>query len=279
MGEEITSDEGYFSMMDCTGRKQAGVLQQSCCDDKKQEVEKLNTEHLKTVKHLEEKLEKSTKDSLEYYHEIEFLKECSETKSEEIKRLKDDHLMTVNELEKQLEDSNKTNLKYYYEIDTLKKESSTNKMVNVELQAIVQEQVKSYQMEGNEENEGYHVAEMKQSKLTDLEKYKAKLYELERKYKEMLEVKKTCELVVEQKKLKVAELREDYKRKMDELEQWKKFCVLKQHDEKKIEESNQKIMEQVVEDMTKMEQSKGLQKVVSYGYLYKEIASYKLQVS
>jgi len=153
------------------------------------------------------------------------------------------------------------------EIETLKNDNITKEKV-LELHAAVDEQVtKLQQVNGNKENDMFGLEEecevpieRKQSKISDLKKCKMKLGELERKYKEMLEVKKECEIIVEQKK--VAELCEEYERKIHELQQWKLFSALKQHDEKKIEENYQKIVRELLEDVTKIQQLTGMQKVV-----------------
>jgi len=157
---------------------------------------------------------------------------------EKVEEIKEQYPMTNEELKKQ---SNKNNLE--------------NSVIN-ELQCKVEEQdLKLQQMKGNEE--WYGVQEMKQAKISDQEKCKMKLGELEMKHREMLEMKKELEIAVEQKKLKVAELRKAYERKVEQL---KLASTSKQNDEKEIEESNQKIVE-VVEDMT-IQQSVGVQKMV-----------------
>jgi len=155
------------------------------------------------------------------------------------------------------------------EIDTLKNDNITKEKV-LELQAAVDEQVtKLPQVKGNKEDDMFGLEEecevpieRKQSKISDLEKCKMNLDELERKYREMLEVKKECEITVEQKKQKVAELREEYERKIHELQQRKLFSALKQHNEKKIEENYQKIVRELLEDVTKIQQLTRMQKVV-----------------
>ena len=160
---------------------------------------------------------------------------------ERVEEIKEQNLITNKELKEQLEQSNK------------------NGMENIGSQGVVEEwDLKLQQTEGNEENdiygleEEYHVSlEMKQTKISDQEKCKMKLSELERKHKEMLEFKKECEIAIEQKKLKVAELREEYERKIHEL---KMVNTSKEHDEKKIEENYQKIIREVVEDVTTIQE-------------------------
>lgn len=264
----MSTDEGYYSVLDCSGRKQTEELQ-SCCDDRRKEIENIKNDHLRVVRDLEDRLEELNRSNLKYCHEIEVLKKSSKTDREETEKLKVQYLMTVKELKEQLEQSNINNLKYCCEIEALKNDGITSQKVVFELRAIVQQQdMKLQQMEKTKGNEMYGIekechttVETKQNKV-DLEKCKLKLYELERKYKEMLEVKKECEKVVEQKKAKVVELREDYKRKIHEAEQWKAICTVKQHDVKNIEKSYQKIMREVAEDMRKIQHSKGLQKMV-----------------
>ena len=249
---DISTDDGYHSLLDCsTGRKQ------SCCDNQRVEIEKITAKHLRAVKDLEEKLEESNSKNLAYCHDIAVLKKCSKFEREEIKELKA-QLMTFKNLNEQLEESRKINMKYRCEIEVLRNHNSARKNEIVELQAVVQGQdIKLQQMD--KENEMYSIEEdnstkmTKQSKISDLEKCKMKVRELEIKHKEMLEVKKKCEIVVEQKKAKVAELREDYERKIHELKQWKAICALKQHDEAKTEESYQKITGKALEDMTKIQ--------------------------
>ena len=251
-------------MLDCTGRKQKEELQQQqlCCDNQRVEiVENIKAKHLKAVKHLEEKLEESNTKNLLYCHEIEVLKKCSKIEREEMKKLNAQYLMTIKNLEEQLEESRKNSLEYCCEINTLRNDNIASKKAIVKLQAVVQGQdIKLQQMEKVKENEMYGIEKerhatvmMKRNKISEIEKCKMKLHELEIKYKEMLEVKKECEIVVEQKKAKVAEIREDYERKIHELKQWKAFCALKQYDEKKIEESYQKIMGKALKDMTKIQ--------------------------
>ena len=227
------------------------------CDNQRVEIEKLTTKHLRAVKDLEEKLEESISKNLTYCDDIEVLKECSKLEKEEIKALKA-QLMTFKNLEEWLEESRKINMNYRCEIETLRSHNSARKNELVKLQAVVQGQgIKLEQME--KENEMFTVEEdsstvmMKQNKISDLEKCKMKLCELEIKHKEMLEVKKECEVIVEQRKATVAELREDCERKIHELKQWKAICALRQHDEAKIEESYQKIMAKALEDMTKIQ--------------------------
>jgi len=165
---------------------------------------------------------------------------------ERVEKTKEQNLMIDKDLKEQLEQSNKNSMENYNE-----------------LQGVVEERdLKLQQTERSEENgiseleEEYHVSlEMKQAKISDQEKYRMKLSELERKHKEMLEFKKECEIAVEQKKLKVAELREEYERKIHEL---KLVNTSKEHDEKKIEENYQKIIGEVVEDLT------AIQKKVNY---------------
>ena len=241
-------------MLDCTGRKQTEELQQqSCCNNQWMEIAK----HLRALKDLDEKLEEANAKNLTYCHEIEFLKKFCKIAKEERKKL-EAQLMAIKHLKEQLEESRKNNLKYCCEIETLRNDNSASKNVIVKLQAVVQEQnIKLQQIKENRENNA--TVMMKQNKISDLEKCKVKLRELEIKYKGMLEVKKECEIVVEQKKAKVAELREDYERKIHELKQWKAICALKQYDEKKIEESYQKIMRKALEDMTKIQ---AMQKMV-----------------
>ena len=227
------------------------------CDNQRIEIEKLTTKHLRAVKDLKEKLEESNSKNLTYCRDIEVLKKCSKLEREEIKALKA-QLMTFKNFEEQLEESRKINMKYRCEIETLRSYNSARKNEIVKLQAVVQGQgIKLQQME--KESEMYSVEEdsstvmMKQNKISDLEKCKMKLRELEIKHKEMLEVKKECEVIVEQRKATVAELREDCERKIHELKQWKAICALRQHDEAKIEESYQKIMGKALEDMTKIQ--------------------------
>jgi len=92
-------------------------------------------------------------------------------------------------------------VEYCNEIETLKNDNNSKKTIN-ELQAIVQEQsVKLQHIERNEDNdvceleeESHGALEVKQIKVSDLKKYKMKFDELEKKYKEVLEVKQKCEI-------------------------------------------------------------------------------------
>ena len=167
------------------------------------------------------------------------------------------NLMTVH---KRVEEIKEQNLIIDKELKEQLEQSNKNVMENNESQGVVKERdLKLQQTEGSEENiyeleEEYHISlEMKQTKISDQEKCRIKLSELERKHKEMLEFKKECEKAVKQKKLKVAELREEYETKIHEL---KMIHTSKEHDEKKIEENYQKIIEVV--DLT------AIQKKVNY---------------
>ena len=177
--------------------------------------------------------------------------------SEKVEKIKKQYLMTDEDPKEQLKKLNKNNLMNYN--------------FTSELQGVVKEQGLQ-QMEGNEDTDVYGLdekcqvtLEMKQMKISDQEKYKIKLGELEQKHKEMVEVEKEFEIAVEQKKLNVAELHEDYERKIHELEQ---VGTLKQHDEKKIKESYQNLVGEVVEDVTTIQESVGIQKMVRQ-YLFK----------
>lgn len=261
---EGENDEGYYSVLDFTSGKQTENSQQqshleSFYNNKREEIKKIKNKHLKDAKYFKEKLEELTKANLKYCHEIEILK----NEREGIKKLIAQYRAAFKYIEEQMVKSNKNNLKYCQMIEALMNDKSASKKVIIELQAIVQEQgLKLQQMEGIMENKKhrtekeYHATvEMKKNKITDIEKYKIKLHDLEIKYKEMLKVKKECEIVVKQRRERYAELHEDYERKMHELMQWKAICTLKQDDEAKVEERHQKIMRRLVEDMTKIQQS------------------------
>ena len=258
---ENSTDEGYDSVLDITNRKQTESLQEQSCPQSSYDRIKEKIEKIKA---------KRKKLHLQYLHQIEDLEISYDTVREGILKTKVQHQLTVKDLVEQMEELRKSNSKYFHEIETLKNEKNASKRAIVKLEAIVQEQgVKLQQGErikGNEMcwtgKECNANVEMKQSKSSDLEKCRMKLRELAKKYEEMLVVKKECEIAVQQKRAKYINLRVNYERKVNELEQWKAFSNLKQHDEKRIEENYQKVMGKVVEEMTKVQQSIGTQKLV-----------------
>ena len=98
---EISTDDGYCSVLDCTGRKQMEILQQqSCHDNKMEEIEIMNAKHLEDIIDLLEKLEDSKNDNLKYCHEIEVLQDCYKRENEEIKK---QYQLVVKEFKEQLE--------------------------------------------------------------------------------------------------------------------------------------------------------------------------------
>ena len=247
-------------MLDCAGRKQIEEQQQqSCCDDGM--IKQIKAKHFRAVKDLEEKLEESNAKGLRYCHEIAVLKNHFKAEKEEIKKIKAQYLLTIKDLEEQLQKSKMNNVKCYQEIETLRNDNNTSKQSIIKLQAIVQGQSMKLQQIKENKASKIHVIEIehheslktKQNKISDLEKCKTKLQELEIKQKKMLEVQKECELIVKQKKTKVVELRKDCERKVHEVKQWKAICALKQHDERKVEESYQKIMKEVLKEMAKIQ--------------------------
>ena len=153
------------------------LQQQSYHDNKMEEMEKINAEHLRTVIDLEEKLEDSKNDILKYCHEIEILQDCWKSEIEEMKK---QYQPTIKGLEEQLEKSNKSILENHNEIETLKNDNNNIKKIINELQAIVQEQiVKLQQIERNKKNEMYGIeeeshsaVEVKQTKISDFKMYK-----------------------------------------------------------------------------------------------------------
>ena len=257
----ISTDEGYHSLLDCTGRKQVEELQQqSCCDDER--IKQMKAEHFRVVKDLKEKLEESNAKSLAYCHEIAVLKNCWKAEKEEIKTIKAQYLLTIKDLEEQLQKSKGYNLKYFQEIEINDISSSRKSIIEQSIKFQQIEEIKANKMHVIEKERHESLKMRKQNKISDLEKCKSKLQELEAKQKEMLEIQKECKLIVEQKKAKVAELREDCERKVHEVKQWKAICALKQHDEKKVKESYKKIMEKVLKDMAKIQVK---QKMVRHG--------------
>ena len=260
---EKSTDEGYDSVLDFTTGKETESLQQqsnpkSDYDSIREKIEKIKAKRNKLY--------------IQCLREIEVLAKSYETGREEILKAKVQSQLTIKDHVEQIKQLKKSNLKYCHEIKTLKIENSVSKKVIAKLGAVVQELGMKLQqgerVKGNEMcwsgKECHANVEMEQSKRLDLEKCKIKLHQLEIKYKEMLEVKKKCEIAVQQKRAKCIELHEDCERKVNELEQWKAICTLKQHDETRIGENYQKIMKKVVGEMTKVQQSIETQTVVRY---------------
>ena len=261
LARQNSTDEGYDSVLDITKGKQTESLQQQSCPQ---------SSYDRIMEKIEKIRVKREKLDLQCLHRLEDLEKSCDTVRENILKTEAQHLLTVKDLVEQTEKLKKSNSKYCHEIETLKNEKNASERAIVKLEAIVQEQgVKLQQGErikGNEMcwtgKECHANVEMKQSKSSGLENCRMKLHELTKKYKEMLEVKKECEIAVQQKRAKYIGLRVNYERKVNELEQWKAFCTLKRHDEKRIEENYQKVMGKMVEEMTKVQQSIGTQKLV-----------------